>query len=298
MESFQVGFCGVLLSAASVLACEGNAPLNRGNQNGFQQPGAFTDDGISFNGQPNGLQVNGPRRFGRFNGRKRRNVEDSPTKEVLSETSKISTKEERRDGHSNNDHDEQKHGPSPEKTSHRKPQEGVGPKGMPRPELNGEENRHNGERNSWGKKDNPGNDRSEKTVTDKKDKITNFNSRTRRSIKDLKNMKEQKSKDSCETKEKEQYKEDKSDKMTESKSQVVKDSEKHDTSKSCSENKSVEETHHEDCPEEDCKKDDDKKECSECCDECCDCKECCSCKKKREHHDEKSCSDRNYKKCD
>lgn len=293
MESFQVGFCGVLMSAASVLACEGNAPLNPGNQNGLQQPGRFTNGNrFNLNGQPNGIDGRfvGPQ----FGGRKRRNIEDSPTKEVLSETGKISAKEERRDGHSNTDHDEQKHGPSPEKTSHRKPQEGVGPKGMPRPELNGEENRHNGERNSWGKKDNPGNDRSEKTVTDKKDKIINFNSRTRRSLKDLKNIKEQKSKDSCETKEKEQYKEDKSDKMTESKSQVVKDSEKHDRSKSCSEMKSVEETRHEDCPEEDCKKDDDKKECSECCDECCDCKECCSCKKKREH-DEKSCSD---KKCD
>lgn len=298
MESFQVGFCGVLMSAASVLACGGNAPLNPGNQNGFQQPGTFPiGGGFNLNGQTNGIddRFDRSRRFG---GRKRRNIEDSPTKEVLSETGKISTKEDRRDGHSNTDHDEQKHNPSPEKTSHRKPQERVGPKGMPRPELNGGENRRDDERNSRGKKDSPGNDRSEKTVTDIKDKITNFNSRTRRSIKDLKNIKEQKSKDSCETKEKEQYKEDKSDKMTESKSQVVKDSEKHDTSKSCSEMKSVEETRHEDSPEEDCKKDDDKKECSECCDECCDCKECCSCKKKREHHDEKSCSDINDKKCD
>lgn len=307
MESFQVGFGAVLVSAASVLACGGYP--NQGTQNTNLQPRTGTGGFISFRGppatggfpQPQSGGFAGPN--GNGNGgpgfRRRRNVDDSPTKDVLSDTIKTSTKAERRDGHSNTDRDEQKHRPSPEKTSQRKPHEDGGSKGMPKPELNGDENRHDGKKSSWGKKDSQGNDRSEQTVTDKKDELKNLViSRTKRSLSDLKNMKEEKSKKCDETKEKEQYKEDKSDKITESKSQVVKDSEKHDTSKSCTEKKSVEEIRHEDFPKEGCKKDDESCECKKDDCTCCDCEECCCCKKKREQHDESSCSDRKYKKCD
>lgn len=298
MASFQVGFGAVLLSAASVLACGGsiNNP-NQGTQNRNLPTGTGGTFFVSgppagpgqFN-QPTGQNGNG---FVAPGFRSRRNVDDSSTKEVLSETIKTSTKEERRD------RDEQKHRPSSEKTSQRKPHEDGGSKGMPKPELNGNENRHDGKTSSWGKKDSQGNDRSDKTVTDKKDELKNLvSSRTRRSLSDLKTMKEEKSKKCGETKEKEQYKEDKSEKMCESKSQVVKDSEKQDTSKSCTETKTAEESRHEDCPKEDCKKDDESSECKKDDCKCCDCEECCCCKKKREQHDESSCSDRKYKKCD
>lgn len=304
MESFQVGFGAVLLSAASVLACGGSTNSNQGPQNRNPQRGTT----IVFSGLPPGSGGFGQTarstgQNGNAGGgtgfRRRRNVDDSSTKEVLSETIKTSNKEEHRDGHSNTDRDEQKHRPSSEKTSQRKPHEDGGSKGMPKPELNGDENRHDGKKSSWGKKDSQGNDRSEKTVTDKKDELKNLvSSRTRRSLSDLKNIKEEKSKKCGETKEKEQYKEDKSDKMCESKSQVVKDSEKHDTSKSCTETKTAEESRHEDCPKEDCKKDDESSECKKDDCKCCDCEECCCCKKKKEKHDESSCSDRKYKKCD
>lgn len=301
MESFQVGFGAVLLSSASVLACGGSTNSNQGTLNRNLPPGTggtffvsgppagpgqFNQPGGVFPGQNgNGFVAPGFRR--------RRNVDDSSTKEVLSETIKTSTKEERRD------RDEQKHRPSSEKTSQRKPHEDGGSKGMPKTELNGDENRHDGKKSSWGKKDSQGNDRSDKTVTDKKDELKNLvSSRTRRSLSDLKTMKEEKSKKCGETKEKEQYKEDKSEKMCESKTQVVKDSEKQDTSKSCTETKTAEEIRHEDCPKEDCKKDDESSECKKDDCKCCDCEECCCCKKKKEHHDESSCSDRKYKKCD
>lgn len=306
MESFQVGFGAVLLSAASVLACGGSPTPNQGAQNTNLPPG-MSRTTIVFGGPPPGGfgQPGFPVQNGNGVGnggtgfRNRRNVDDSPTKEVLSETIKTSTKEERRDGHSNTDRDEQKHRPSSEKTSQRKPHEDGGSKGMPKPELNGDENRHDGKKSSWGKKDSQGNDRSEKTVTDKKDELKNLvSSRSRRSLSDLKSMKEEKSKKCGETKEKEQYKEDKSEKMCESKSQVVKDSEKYDTSKSCTETKTAEESRHEECPKEDCKKDDESSECKKDDCKCCDCEECCCCKKKREQHDESSCSDRKYKKCD
>lgn len=306
MESFQVGFGAVLLSSASVLACGGSTNPYQGPQN-TNLPRGTSGTTFVFSGPPPVPGVFGPSGINGQSGsgvggpgfRTRRNVDDSPTKEVLSETIKTSTKEEHREGHSNTDRDEQKHRPSSEKTSQRKPHEDGGSKGMPKPELNGDENRHDGKKSSWGKKDSQGNDRSDKTVTDKKDELKNLvSSRTRRSLSDLKNMKEEKSKKCSETKEKEQYKEDKSDKMCESKSQVVKDSEKYDTSKCCTETKSAEETRHEDCPKDDCKKDDESSECKKDDCKCCDCEECCCCKKKKEQHNESSCSDRKYKKCD